>query len=605
MKTILEFFNSETKCAMRFAPRTILNFSLALSIGYFHSLQGQPTLNLEFEEGLAGWSVGGKGYDVKIDSSISHSGHSLRIGRIGEGDFATASTSISLQVDGHESMRLSGYIRTNNVHQGYAGLWLRVDGKDGPLVFENMQGRGPLGNTEWANYEISVVVDSTATQVFFGALLSGAGTAWFDSFRLEVGGHEFAPSFEMQLVSDEQIRVLGYCSQSIGSIDPANSDPKDFEDLRFLEKQIGSRRIVIIGHGTHGTSEIFRMADRITRFLCLTQGFKAIGIESNFPETKTVNDFLQTGDESAEEVLGLTPYWIWKTEEFLGALEWIKEVNNAAEEPLELFGFDAIDPIVASERARDIIESCCPSDLGYFDETLGPVKEAFVRRSTMPDSEKIEIFKQMSNGVSRVLDQIRNRMEGSGNEEEREQLDWACQYIQTVLQVVNQLVPGLTTREQVLAENVKSFLARATPNQKIILWAHNSHAQRQGKNYKPMGSYLVDAYPNEVAVIGTFLYEGEYSAIGVKGLGTYYARPTKPGSIEELFHRIGINRLMFDVDTTLNDDKLSWLRLPQVMRVIGAREGDQTYSVSNLPKEYDTIIFFNTTTATNLLPSAY
>jgi erythromycin esterase-like protein len=124
-------------------------------------------------------------------------------------------------------------------------------------------------------------------------------------------------------------------------------------------------------------------------------------------------------------------------------------------------------------------------------------------------------------------------------------------------------------------------------------------------NYKPMGSYLVDAYPNDVAVIGTFLYEGEYSAMGTKGLGTYYARPTKSGSIEELFHRTDLDRLMIGVNTAVKDDQLSWLRLPQVIRVIGAREGDQTYSVSRLHEEYDTIIFFDTTTATNLLSSAY
>jgi erythromycin esterase-like protein len=62
---------------------------------------------------------------------------------------------------------------------------------------------------------------------------------------------------------------------------------------------------------------------------------------------------------------------------------------------------------------------------------------------------------------------------------------------------------------------------------------------------------------------------------------------------------------MIDVNKAAIDGDLSWLRIPQVIRVIGAREGDQMYSVSNLPKEYDMIIFFNRTTATNLLPSAY
>ena len=42
---------------------------------------------------------------------------------------------------------LSGWIRTEDLRGGYAGLWWRVDGADNSrLAFDNMAGRGPSGD---------------------------------------------------------------------------------------------------------------------------------------------------------------------------------------------------------------------------------------------------------------------------------------------------------------------------------------------------------------------------------------------------------------------------------------------------------------------------
>lgn len=57
---------------------------------------------------------------------------------------------------GHH-VRFSGYIKTENLTHGWAGLWWRVDGEPGKLLaFDNMQDRGAKGTSPWTPYSISI-----------------------------------------------------------------------------------------------------------------------------------------------------------------------------------------------------------------------------------------------------------------------------------------------------------------------------------------------------------------------------------------------------------------------------------------------------------------
>jgi erythromycin esterase-like protein len=92
-----------------------------------------------------------------------------------------------------KTVRFSGYVRTEGVTTGYAGLWLRVDGARGtrPLAFDNMSTRGATGTADWRPFTIELRVDASARNINFGMLLPGNGTAWFDDLRIELNGETF------------------------------------------------------------------------------------------------------------------------------------------------------------------------------------------------------------------------------------------------------------------------------------------------------------------------------------------------------------------------------------------------------------------------------
>ncbi len=81
-------------------------------------------------------------------------------------------------------VRLRGWVKTEAVDAGWAGVWLRVD--DGVTGFDNMSGRGLTGTAEWREAVATVDVPEGASQLMFGPLIVGGGTAWFDDLQIEV-----------------------------------------------------------------------------------------------------------------------------------------------------------------------------------------------------------------------------------------------------------------------------------------------------------------------------------------------------------------------------------------------------------------------------------
>lgn len=84
-------------------------------------------------------------------------------------------------------LKLTAYMKSVNVKE-FAGMWLRVDGDKllEPLGFDNMYERPVTGTTDWTKCEIVLDVPMEATNLAYGALLSGTGQIWFSDLEFDV-----------------------------------------------------------------------------------------------------------------------------------------------------------------------------------------------------------------------------------------------------------------------------------------------------------------------------------------------------------------------------------------------------------------------------------
>jgi hypothetical protein len=138
-----------------------------------------------------------KYYPVKVDSLVKQQGkYALSIEKAGNGgSFGVINYNIPKTFKG-EKIELRGYIKTENVTNGYAGLWLRIDGTP---AFDNMQDRGVKGTTGWQEYTIELPYDGNkAINIHAGALLAGGGKMWVDNMKLFIDGQPIEKATEKE-----------------------------------------------------------------------------------------------------------------------------------------------------------------------------------------------------------------------------------------------------------------------------------------------------------------------------------------------------------------------------------------------------------------------
>ncbi|MHC4449612.1 MAG: erythromycin esterase family protein [Planctomycetota bacterium] len=91
-----------------------------------------------------------------------------------------------------KTVRISGKIRTKE--SGPAAFWIRADKGQRSVAFDNMRATAPFGTVGWKDYHVEIDVPDDADTIFFGLILKGGGTAWFDGVRILVDGKELKSS---------------------------------------------------------------------------------------------------------------------------------------------------------------------------------------------------------------------------------------------------------------------------------------------------------------------------------------------------------------------------------------------------------------------------
>lgn len=166
----------------------------------------QSEFNLDFEKidyktnKPAEWNIsftegGAYGYQTNIDSIIRRQGKysltisidSLKSNRT----FGACSYTIPAIYEGSK-IKLTGFLKTENISvDGFAGLWLRIDGQYGMIDFDNMRKSKIIGSNEWHEYAIELPLNDEAEKIQFGGLMVGeTGRIWIDGLKLYIDGQK-------------------------------------------------------------------------------------------------------------------------------------------------------------------------------------------------------------------------------------------------------------------------------------------------------------------------------------------------------------------------------------------------------------------------------
>ncbi|HEY9733989.1 MAG TPA: hypothetical protein V6C89_18920 [Drouetiella sp.] len=147
-----------------------------------------------------GWMIDGnpEQYEIGVDEETIHNespGLTIKFNAAEEpSEFGSLCKKLDVEKFLDKRLRMTAFVKTEHVDG--AGLWMRVDGEGAPLAFDNMFTRQIKNTTDWKRYEVVLDVPGKASQIWYGALLTGKGQMWVADFNFEEVGNDVATTIK-------------------------------------------------------------------------------------------------------------------------------------------------------------------------------------------------------------------------------------------------------------------------------------------------------------------------------------------------------------------------------------------------------------------------
>lgn len=154
----------------------------------------------------------------------------------GNNDFGVATLRIPASFQGR-TLKLTGFMKTENIQGSFAGLWMRIDGDEETLDFDNMNRLNVRGTTDWKAYTIELSLGPEAKAILLGGLTSGTGTMWLDELELTVDGKPLAQAPVKAIPRYKAAQDTAFRRGSNVALD--NLNPAQLEHLAMLGRVWG------------------------------------------------------------------------------------------------------------------------------------------------------------------------------------------------------------------------------------------------------------------------------------------------------------------------------------------------------------------------------
>jgi erythromycin esterase-like protein len=172
-------------------------------------------------------------------------------------------------------------------------------------------------------------------------------------------------------------------------------------------------------------------------------------------------------------------------------------------------------------------------------------------------------------------------------------------------------VASWNLRDQHMAETLDAlvaFHAGRGRDEKVVVWAHNSHlgdarATEMGAGGElNVGQLVRQRYGSDARLIGFLTYQGTVTAASDwdHPAERKIVRPALPDSYEELLHEVAIPNLLLDL--TAPGPLTAKLAEPRLERAIGVIYRPETerlshYFHASLPRQFDAVLYYDVTRA--------
>jgi len=425
---------------------------------------------------------------------------------------------------------------------------------------------------------------------------------------------------------------------------------KSTESYTSLLQAVGDAEVVMIGEASHGTHEFYQQRAEITKQLILQKGFTFIAVEADWPDAYRANRYVQNGKKADKTAKGSLndfkrfPMWMWRNTVILEFIEWLRKHNdktsadNDPHKKVAFYGMDLYSFYSSMDAVVEYLEQVSPEDAkiakkryALFERFQGePSSYGYAAGFGLTPSFEKEV-------VSTLVDLQKKGeiyLKGKGGLIDGDELFYTEQNARLVKNAeeyyrkmyhADEVTWNLRDGHMVDAiSNLFEFHKRKLGDQrqeKVVIWAHNSHlgdarATEAGKRRGELnvGQLMREKYGlNKTFNIGFSTFNGSVTAaknwdepaqLDIVRNGIYDSyehilhEAAQALKVPDYYLLFRSNNSSVKVEAELVDKMMG----PRYERYIGViyrpdTEKASHYCQTNLPKEYDAVIFLDRTRA--------
>ena len=336
----------------------------------------------------------------------------------------------------------------------------------------------------------------------------------------------------------------------------------DTADLAPLMARIGKAKIVLLGEATHGTSEFYRMRERITKELVQNKGFDFVAIEGDWPDAARVDHYVRHFEYPASEWTAFArfPTWMWRNEEVRAFIDWLR-AHNAAIAPESRAAFYGLDLYSLYNSIRSVVaylDEVDPETAQIARQRYGCLTPWQANPATYAQAALSGSYRTCEKEVVRMLTDLLGKQRDYAVHDGARFMDAAqnARLVANAERYYRTMYYGSRSswnlRDSHMFETLQSQLAFHGPDSRAVVWAHNSHVgdaaatEMAARGEYNIGHLCRQEYGKAAYIVGFGTNNGTVAAAsdwdGPMEVKT--VQPARPDSYEHVCHNVAHQNFM-------------------------------------------------------------
>lgn len=478
---------------------------------------------------------------------------------------------------------------------------LIVGGRDHPVIEMNEDARSQMK----AHTEMDVIPGASHLFEEDGALENVADLAaeWF-SDHLTFPRTDGQNGGSRASTPKDPTEIIAVAAEPFDEIESAS--------LELLLDRIGNARIVLIGEASHGTSQFYRMRQRITRELITRRGFTIIGAEADWPDAQHLDSYARRREPRSDRPFSRFPSWMWRNHEVYGFVEWLRDHNDQVGDRKQKVGFYGLDLYSMFSSIDEVLKYLRDIDPKLAEiaqqryECLDPFR---TDPGGYGSAVLLDRYRECQEDVTKMLSDLLSKSLDYTRQDGESFLDAAqnARVVANAERYYKLMYHGApdswNLRDSHMFETLKHLLEYHGPSSKAVVWAHNSHigdagaTQMAARGETNIGQLARESFRDQTYTIGFGTHTGTVAAADRWGgkVKIKDVQPSHADSYEHLCHQADGKAYLLDLQKPEVRKALQQSRLERAIGVIYRPETElqSHYFKAVLPDQFDEYAWFD------------